>query len=115
MRGLRILMCVCAGIGLAACTANEDRPVTNRADAGEIAALKGLSAIQVKDMLGPPSFTRRDKPAEIWQYRNDLCILDLFLYPDAKNQTVAHYAVRSPRHASDNACLESFQVAAKGQ
>ncbi len=40
----------------------------------------GLSGDGVTALLGPPDYRRRDKPAEIWQYRNDACVLDLFLY-----------------------------------
>jgi hypothetical protein len=59
------------------------------------ARLKGLTAIQVKSVLGSPNFRRRDNPAEIWQYRGSACTLDLFLYDEAGRQTVSHYAVRS--------------------
>ncbi len=40
----------------------------------------GLSAGGVTALLGHPDYRRRDKPAEIWQYRNGACVLDLFLY-----------------------------------
>ena len=30
--------------------------------------------------LGAPEFVRRDGPAQIWQYRAENCVLDLFLY-----------------------------------
>jgi len=42
--------------------------------------LLGLEHHQVTALLGKPSFTRRDDPAQIWQYRDDTCILDIFLY-----------------------------------
>lgn len=57
--------------------------------------LKGLSPLQVRAVLGKPMFTRRDAPAEIWQYRGRACTIDLFLYEDAGKQTVTHVAVRS--------------------
>ncbi len=42
--------------------------------------LLGLEHHQVMALLGEPSFTRRDDPAQIWQYRDSICILDVFLY-----------------------------------
>lgn len=43
-------------------------------------SLVGHDETFLADLLGPPSFTRRDPPAELWQYRNEVCTLDLFLY-----------------------------------
>lgn len=60
----------------------------------EPARLKGLNPVQVREVLGSPGFTRRDAPAEIWQYRARACTLDLFLYDDGGVQAVAHYAMR---------------------
>ncbi len=42
--------------------------------------LLGLEHHQVMALLGEPSFKRRDDPAQIWQYRDSTCILDIFLY-----------------------------------
>ncbi len=42
--------------------------------------LLGLEHHQVMALLGEPSFTRRDDPAQIWQYRDSTCILDVVLY-----------------------------------
>lgn len=61
--------------------------------------LKGLSPLQVRAVLGKPMFTRRDAPAEIWQYRGRACTIDLFLYEDGGKQTVTHVAVRSQQPA----------------
>src|SRR5260221_5762501 len=44
--------------------------------------LIGLERGDVEARLGPPALRRRDAPAEIWQYRSPLCVLDLFLYRD---------------------------------
>ncbi|MEQ8194383.1 MAG: hypothetical protein RIB59_07825 [Rhodospirillales bacterium] len=40
----------------------------------------GLDREQVTALLGAPTFRRFDTPADLWQYGNDECILDLFLY-----------------------------------
>lgn len=67
--------------------------------------LKGLSPVQVRSVLGKPVFTRRDAPAEIWQYRGRACTLDLFLYDENGNQSVAYYAVRSPQPVNESQCM----------
>ncbi|MBK8210914.1 MAG: hypothetical protein IPK78_14080 [Rhodospirillales bacterium] len=47
------------------------------------AQLVGLDADQLERLLGPADFKRSDGPAELLQYRDTECIIDLFLYPDA--------------------------------
>lgn len=109
---MRVFLCATMLLALAACTGgNDTRPVTHRSGSANLAVLKGLTSTEVKAMLGQPSFMRRDKPAEIWQYRNNVCILDLFLYPEEAGPSVAHYAVRSTHQASEDSCFDSFQVA----
>ncbi|WP_420402986.1 hypothetical protein [Nisaea sp.] len=51
-----------------------------------------LSAI-----LGEPAFVRRDMSAEIWQYRTEACVLDLFLYELGQGLAVTYYEFRSRR------------------
>lgn len=68
--------------------------------------LKGLSPMQVRAVLGKPMFTRRDAPAEIWQYRGRACTIDLFLYDEAGGQqTVSHVAVRSQQPVNESQCM----------
>lgn len=59
-------------------------------------SLLGRDAGEVAELLGDPSFRRRDKPAELWQFRGEACVLDLFLYPPATGgqHQVTHYGVR---------------------
>lgn len=76
--------------------------------------LKGLSPVQVKSVLGKPVFTRRDAPAEIWQYRSRACTLDLFLYDEGGSQTVAHYAVRSQQQVNESQCLGELVGKSRG-
>lgn len=42
--------------------------------------LLGLSADDVHKMLGVPDFKHHNASAEIWQYRKESCLLDVFLY-----------------------------------
>lgn len=55
-----------------------------------------MTPSQVIGLLGPPRFKRRDNPAQIWQYRNKVCALDLFLYRAGTgvSYTVRHFETR---------------------
>jgi len=77
-------------------------------DLSEPARLKGLTTTQVKSVLGRPGFTRRDAPAEIWQYRGRVCTLDLFLYEDDGRQVVAHYAMRGTQPLDERGCFDEL-------
>ncbi len=59
------------------------------------ASLVGYNEAALETLLGTPSFTRRDPPAALWQYRNDRCTLDLFLYEGASGDySVEHLEFR---------------------
>jgi len=45
--------------------------------------LIGMTASGLRNTLGEPTFRRRDQRVEIWQYGEERCILDLFLYPES--------------------------------
>ncbi len=57
----------------------------------------GMAAGELRDLLGPPEFRRRDKPAEIWRYTNGTCVLDVFLYEAAGGGPLGatHFEFRS--------------------
>jgi len=54
--------------------------------------LMGLDHESLNEMLGEPALIRRDGDAEVWQYRADRCVLDLFLYGTDKK--VEHVDLR---------------------
>ncbi len=60
----------------------------------------GMLPRELRSLLGRPEFVRRDMTAEVWQYRRDRCVVDLFLYDDGAgtDQRVVHYDVRPLRH-----------------
>lgn len=63
----------------------------------DVSHLIGLKADEVTALLGTPGFRRKDAPAEIWQYSDASCTLDLFLYTDktgAAPHSVTHIEVR---------------------
>jgi hypothetical protein len=56
----------------------------------------GLDRAELTVLLGAADFDRRDGPAQILQYRNDTCTLDIFLYRDSTEEPyrVAHVEAR---------------------
>ena len=74
--------------------------------------LVGLDADQLDRLLGPADFKRSDGPAEIRQYRDAECVLDVFLYTDAASggYRVAHVDARDRVLTGDaqQACVTSL-------
>lgn len=54
-------------------------------------------------VLGAPDFVRRDGPAQIWQYRAENCVFDLFLYRDGDTSRVNHVELRERGATSEPA------------
>ena len=72
--------------------------------------LRGMDPVRLTGLLGRPTFLRRDAPAELWQYRHESCVLDLFLYPGTEpggGLSVRHFEARSRNRSptSPRACL----------
>jgi len=72
-----------------------------------LSTLSGMTPVQVIGLLGPPRFKRRDNPAQIWQYRNKACALDLFLYQagNGTNYKVRHFETRGGGGITGTACF----------
>ncbi|NVK18760.1 MAG: hypothetical protein HWE30_08705 [Methylocystaceae bacterium] len=77
------------------------------------AKLVGLSQFDVSQALGEPSFVRKDKGVEIWQYRNAECILDLFLYESRTGFRVDHSELRGA-HLDSAGELSCFKTIVMG-
>jgi hypothetical protein len=60
------------------------------------AQLIGLSQFDIQKTLGEPSFVRKDQGVEIWQYKDQSCILDIFLYEKPAGLIVNHTELRGP-------------------
>ena len=58
--------------------------------------LMGLAGGALAALLGEPGFTRRDADAQIWQYRGNDCMLDIYLYRDGEGapHRVTYYEFR---------------------
>ena len=73
----------------------ENPPVV---EAGAEAKLMGQSAAQVTGFLGKPPFKRSENGAEVWQYSEGGCVLNLFLFekaplPDVRVQYLDVFAL----------------------
>lgn len=77
----------------------------------DVRELIGLERSELQARLGEPAMLRRDAPAEIWQYRSALCVLDLFLYRDGQTVRVtnAELRPRDGREIPNALCLSSLQ------
>ncbi len=61
--------------------------------------LLGMTSDSLSDILGEPDVVRRDGGAEVWQYRSEACVLDLFLYGGMKQ--VEHVDLRDRGDATE--------------
>lgn len=66
--------------------------VPERFDADE---LRGLDDQSIALLLGSPGLLRRDEPAQIWQYVDETCILDIFLYEQSGRHIVEYVEARA--------------------
>jgi hypothetical protein len=66
-----------------------------------VARLQGMNPDDVRTLLGPAEFVRRDGPAEIWRYAADDCFLDVFLFRGRESaMTVQHVEARARTRAA---------------
>jgi hypothetical protein len=65
-----------------------------------LATLHNLTAADIVALVGEPDFRRVEPPAELWQYRGDACVVDLFLYHQGKTVRVIHVDARDRDPAS---------------
>lgn len=78
--------------------------------------LLGMDDAALKDLLGQPALVRREGDAEIWQYRGEECVLDLFLYGGMRQ--VEHVDLRDRGDASEkavDACFVDIMEGAEAQ
>ena len=72
----------------------------------------GLDRDQITALFGTPHFRRLDKPADLWQFSNKKCALDLFLYRirDGNIFKVTHAEVRilNKVKVTKTACFETL-------
>lgn len=81
---------------------------------GAAAALMGVSADQLRRMLGEPSIRRPEGAAEVWLYEAPACRLDVILYAEGTALTVGHAAARAlggTEGVTESACLAAVAAA----
>ena len=70
-------------------------------------SLMGLAGEELEGRLGVPFMVRREKPAEIWQYRGKSCVFDVFFYPQGGANRVVYMEARdkAAQKVSKQDCL----------
>ena len=74
--------------------------------------LNGLAPAQVAALIGDPDLRRVDPPAEVWQYRNANCVLELYFYDSGADSRMVYAETRSrtPQRTPDAmACTQGFR------
>jgi hypothetical protein len=74
------------------------------------ARILGLGPDKLTEILGRPELTRREPPAEIWQYRGKSCVFDVFLYEEAGLVRVTYLEARdeSAQRVAERDCLNQL-------
>lgn len=72
--------------------------------------LIGLDSDEINDLMGTPSLERAEPPALIWQYRHQVCTVDIFMFDDGGGSTVDHVEVRPTggTNANDKECFTAL-------
>ena len=72
--------------------------------------LIGLDSDEINDLMGTPSLERAEPPALIWQYRHQVCTVDIFMFDDGGGSTVDHVEVRptSGTNVNDKDCFTAL-------
>ncbi|HOO81044.1 MAG TPA: hypothetical protein PK513_00885 [Alphaproteobacteria bacterium] len=95
-----------------------DKRALRRVMLGGSESLLSLSARDVRVVLSQPELVRRDLPTVIWQYRNKVCVLDVYFtvadgVKKVSEAPVAHYEVRARQKGMSDQdvqeeCLENL-------
>lgn len=78
--------------------------------------LVGLTVSQAGALLGEPELRRQEAPAEVWQYRTDWCVLDLYLYREGGDRKVVYTEARhrSRGEVDPRRCVGQIAAEARG-
>ena len=120
IRAFRAIAVVGLSLQLAACGTAHLKPAAQSASAAESApdaqpadftptagSLLGANPTKLEQWLGKPGMVRLDDPAQVWQYRAQGCVVDVYLYPSSDGMAVSHAEARSQKYTGDpiNPCL----------
>ncbi|MEE8271848.1 MAG: hypothetical protein V3R98_08975 [Alphaproteobacteria bacterium] len=67
---------------------------TGRVESADPDVLIGLPPSEISAMLGEPELRRQEPPAEVWQYRTDRCVFDLYFYTEDGASQAIYYEAR---------------------
>jgi hypothetical protein len=75
-------------------------------------SLVGLSTGELSALIGPPRWSRRESPAQVWQYQGASCVLDIYLYEEADGPRVVYAEARDESRlpVTLSACLERIEA-----
>lgn len=104
-----------AGLGEASAPSQEQK--TARAVLYDPEEFIGYGPQRLLPIMGAPDFVRRDGPAQIWQYRAENCVLDLFLYGKNDDSQVRHVELRErvPGVEPVEQCFSRLRAARQGK
>jgi len=90
-KGWQSLAALLVVLTVAACAARGPGSAANTAPPPpDFRQLAGMSAADLQRALGEPDFRRNEPPAEVWQYRGNTCVLDVFLYRSGDTYRVVY-------------------------
>jgi hypothetical protein len=75
-----------------------------------LAHFHNLTTDRVEALVGEPDFRRVEPPAELWQYRTEQCVVDLFFYGDGQDRRVVLADARGRDHPNDQPCSDGSKV-----
>jgi hypothetical protein len=111
------VFCIAVATVAAGCEANPNTgtaaPVGAQSPAAAVpllARFHNLSTDAVAALVGEPDFRRVEPPAELWQYRTEDCVVDLFFYGDGKDRRVVLADARGRDHPNDQHCKDGSKV-----
>ena len=100
MKGWSLVAGLLGLLSLAACAAPPANVPGTPSETGLTAEeltghrLTGLEPNELLSLLGEPNLRRSDPPAELWQYRDAGCVLELYLYRDGDAYRVVRAETR---------------------
>lgn len=80
-----------------------------------VGSLIGRLGQEVRSELGKPDFNLREAPAELWQYRQGPCLLEVILYSEQGVLRVGHAEIRSRHPAVDPSACGGIVDQLRGQ
>ena len=81
----------------------------------KIPIILGQKSVNIKKLIGVPMLIKKEKNAAMWVYRNDTCILHIFLYKKNDNgkklisKFVEHISLNKDENTIDG-CVYSFSI-----